>query len=696
MIALLATPQANAQWTQTNGPDGGIVMSLASAGSNLFAQTERGSMLFRSANSGTRWSVASAVLMEAGAISFAEIGTKTSSPMFFAGTNDSGILRSTDNGITWAPVDSGIPPQTGVSAFAVIGTTLFAGTNNGVFISSNNGTSWTVVDSGLMGNAISSFALLDSNASSSMLFTGTYGGGVFLLTNNDSRWISVSTGLNNDNVNALLVCDTDLVAETSSGIAISTNKGASWASITPNLPTHNYVSSIAVVGTNIFAGTNGAGVFVSTDKGASWAVAGLTQTPVFAMTNIGIELFEGTYNGVFLTSDNGANWNPEVTGMINTAVTAFTQFGEKGSPPMLVAGTYDGGVFLTTDDGMTWSMPDSNMMNINFEAMLAVGSSLFAGTLEGVFLSTDSGVIWQSVKGGLPDSASVSFFAFTGTDLFAGTNSGLYRSTDTGGSWTISDSGLANADIRTIAASGPNLVAGGYHGVFLSSDDGVSWFADSGTGNLNIFSMTTFRNGSSSQWLFAGTANGMFLSTDDGITWTPSGLEGEFINSILPVGTNLFAGTFYDGVFLSLDGGKFWMNVSVGLASKNVTVFAVDSNEFFPVLFAGINGGGVWSRPFSQLPYSVKTSLSVPLTINAYPNPFSGSITITFSSQESGAAELNIVNLLGEEVAHLFKGELTAGEHSLLWDSNGVSPGMYECVAHLNGSVEQVPLVLIR
>ncbi len=42
-----------------------------------------------------------------------------------------------------------------------------------------------------------------------------------------------------------------------------------------------------------------------------------------------------------------------------------------------------------------------------------------------------------------------------------------------------------------------------------------------------------------------------------------------------------------------------------------------------------------------------------------------------------GVARVTVVNLLGEEVARLFEGELAAGEHSFTWDASGAAPGVY-------------------
>ena len=65
--------------------------------------------------------------------------------------------------------------------------------------------------------------------------------------------------------------------------------------------TNSYVLSLAVSGTNLFAGTGG-GVFVSTNSGTSWtqASSGLINTEIYSLTISGTNLFAGTYSsGVY-------------------------------------------------------------------------------------------------------------------------------------------------------------------------------------------------------------------------------------------------------------------------------------------------------------------------------------------------------------------------------------------------------------
>ncbi len=116
-------------------------------------------------------------------------------------------------------------------------------------------------------------------------------------------------------------------------------------------------------------------------------------------------------------------------------------------------------------------------------------------------------------------------------------------------------------------------------------------------------------------------------------------------------------------------------------------------------LFAGTGAWeGVWRRPLSEMiptPSAVETQAPIQTSLTAYPNPLSQSTTIRFTSAESGVARVWVVNLLGEEVARVFEGALTSGEHSFVWSKpTGLPSGMYECVVEMNGSTQQVPVVV--
>ncbi|OGU34439.1 MAG: hypothetical protein A2068_05830 [Ignavibacteria bacterium GWB2_35_6b] len=60
-----------------------------------------------------------------------------------------------------------------------------------------------------------------------------------------------------------------------------------------------------------------------------------------------------------------------------------------------------------------------------------------------------------------------------------------------------------------------------------------------------------------------------------------------------------------------------------------------------------------------------------------YPNPFNPSTTIGFSLPVNDYVKLSIYDLLGREVKVLINKNLTAGNHSIIFDASGLSSGIY-------------------
>src|SRR5262249_35950854 len=135
-VAQKQTTKAGAQrpdqgfWEQTNGPQGGDGIALATnAGGDIFVGTQGG-----------------------------------------------GIFRSTDSAETWTGINSGLT-DTNVRALAITGAGhIFAGTFTGVFRSTDNGDSWVAVNNGLEFPSFISLAISPSGD----IFAGTFeGGGVY-------------------------------------------------------------------------------------------------------------------------------------------------------------------------------------------------------------------------------------------------------------------------------------------------------------------------------------------------------------------------------------------------------------------------------------------------------------------------------------------------------------------------------------
>lgn len=70
---------------------------------------------------------------------------------------------------------------------------------------------------------------------------------------------------------------------------------------------------------------------------------------------------------------------------------------------------------------------------------------------------------------------------------------------------------------------------------------------------------------------------------------------------------------------------------------------------------------GVRDDEHSPLPESVKLGQN-------FPNPFNPTTEISFSVPKAGHVTLTVFNILGQKLATLVDQELSAGEHSVIWD----------------------------
>jgi hypothetical protein len=173
-----------------------------------------------------------------------------------------------------------------ISCIYANGSDIFVGTwINGIFLSTNNGTSWIAVKNGLPTDTpYDPTRYLGINciaACSGNLFTGTYGGGAYISTNNGTKWIAANNGLPKDPY---------------------------------NLDRYAGINCLLTIGSNIFAGTYWCGVFLSTNNGTSWTEfnTGLTNTTIKFLAVLGTNLFAGTDRGVWRRSLSDVTTDVEI------------------------------------------------------------------------------------------------------------------------------------------------------------------------------------------------------------------------------------------------------------------------------------------------------------------------------------------------------------------------------------------------
>jgi photosystem II stability/assembly factor-like uncharacterized protein len=581
VVFLITYCNVNAQWVErNNGLWGGQINTLLADGNNLFAGTAGGGIYF-STDKGENWVRRSDDNV---------VGYQVSS-IWKKGKNlyssSSGLCLSTDDGVTWQTLTYAFGKP---NAIVSNDQDIFVGTQNGLFVSTDQGSNWASVrDNELKTANVYSLAINES-----CIFAGT-GSGMFASSDNGMNWQPINNGLNTTPsgppVTSIVIRGTNIFAGTSGdGVYISTNSGLSWNQINNGLSVGTYinVTSLQINGTNLYA-TLADGVFLSTNDGASWSK--LKGSPSYSSTLavIGSSLFVGTEdNGVVLTNDIGTSWKSVNNGLGFTQILSINSNGSN-----LFAGT-SRGIFRSQDNGNNWTLTSSLFALRNVESFAIDDSNIFAGTQNnGVFRSTDNGVNWVSVNTGLTN-LFVRALIFKEKTLFAATlGGGVFRSINNGATWTAVNNGLTDTAVLSFEIVGNSLFIGTFGGVFVSSDNGISWQPiNNGLVSKDVLSLTSIGNK-----LFAGTSGGgVFQTIDNGNNWTPVDIvsSNKFVSVLFADGKIIYAGLTSDA-FLSYDQGANWMAIS----DKEFESIHVKNGY----LFAGLVGRGIWSRPLTDFKF---------------------------------------------------------------------------------------------
>jgi hypothetical protein len=445
---------AGTSWTtvSTGLPEG--IAGICTVDTNLFAATYEG--VFLSTNKGGSWKATGSVGARINV--FAVSGST-----IFAGSWDRGVYRSTDNSAHWKMIGMS---QESIWDLMVSGKNLFAATNSGVFRTSVTDTVWTPVNSGLLipdstigiQTGVTALAV-----SGSTLYAWTLNGGIFSSINNGESW--VNTGLNSPVVKSFAVSDSNLFAGTQDGLFRSQNGGRSWmksdAGLTyiitsPGFPTQA-VSALTVCDQNIIAGSVAHGIFLSSNNGSTWSAvdSGLTIDGWFVVRDFAVvssTVFAATDRGVYRSVNHGKTWVAVNNGITDLNLKSITALGTD-----VYAVTYTYTVFHSSDNGTTWSKVNSGMPSNYISFLKYCGTDLFACVSFGLYRSSDNGTSWTSAYAGMEDTGMQALIV-SGQYLFAGTDHGIFYSTTNGAKWI--NTGTTTINTTTLAVSGGNLVAG--------------------------------------------------------------------------------------------------------------------------------------------------------------------------------------------------------------------------------------------
>ncbi len=239
---------------------------------HIFASTIEGS--YRSTDSGKTWMSIDSGLEYFFNTRLYSLNQFAINPAgwIFAGTSEGGILRSTNEGISWESMSIGMTDSDvtalGIDRYGQIYAATWPGVGDGsIFRSRDDGQSWTNVCRDLTHTAVngdSSFITSMAITPEGKVFVGTTNAGVYRSTDSGNSWSSANSGLNNLSIISL-ASDSNgniyagLNVHQNGSVSVLPKNGSSWVAIDSGLPA--YVNVLATTADGFVFGGTLAGVY---------------------------------------------------------------------------------------------------------------------------------------------------------------------------------------------------------------------------------------------------------------------------------------------------------------------------------------------------------------------------------------------------------------------------------------------------
>lgn len=359
----------------------------------------------------------------------------------------------------------------------------------------------------------------------------------------------------------------------------------------------------------------------------------------------GGNIYQGETPGVFVTTNNGANYTRlsaagipnTVNRPINSGVVSNTN---ENQLIVFVGGDYSN---IGTTGGVYWSSDGGN----NFTRSTGLPQDLMA---PGVFY-------------GNYGLAKDPFNTNKRYGYFEGTGGGFFESNDEGRSWTLKNqvvNGYKNAGTLVVHPAAQNLfyTAVSYTGLYKSTDGGTSWNNMSG--------------------------------------WQSAQQVDAIGNIIVAFGQR--TGDSYNKIYKSTNSGSSWdeiTNYNYRLPNTtSLTINPYNTNQ----LWIGTSGNGTYI--FDGLTIGVKKiSTEIPGTFSLYqnyPNPFNPVTRIKFDISMRGNVKIAVYDISGREVLMIVNEELQPGSYRADIDGSNLSSGVYFYKLITAAYTETKKMVLVK
>ncbi len=619
-------PIAKPQWVQTQGPGGVSNAGLFLASDRtLYAIAKTG--LYRLTETADAWTLVS---VSGPNWEFNPVMAEYGDTLYLLTPSE--LLASSDDGKTWNSL--GARPEGQAVVLTITDTAMYLVLSTTVFRSKDVGNEWESIGDTLPAHpedVAPQFFIWDALAVDNTLFVGTTQG-LFRWTDAWKKLpVPTSQGIKSLAVEGNRLYVGTVVGPSSApgwnpyaAVLYSTDSGDSWTDITPDTPPYSSkliaAAEVAAVGKTLMV-VGAVGVLLSYDGGETWIEHRRTSgaSPIVALDEN--NFYKTDHRKITRSTDGGITWHPFTVGMVNTEVSSLVTVED-----VLYALTPTK-MFKSADGGESWetvglSTDENTSLESVSAKILTADRTLYASNseLEGVtlFRLSDDGNLLSEVEG-VPDFAEDTLYVERSKKATAAIEKGVainevaeLLKTDqervleewkTNGTFTFTDNTVFMEYKRKLFRWRRGETA--WHDTGLADPEGISPIFTKG-----------FTLAASGNTVYAGKREGeLFLSIDGGNTWREItenlALQYGHFKQIHFAGTHVYVSTD-SGVIRSRDG---WDVVTDADGNRLIMDrIAVDGARVYGVCDSGVyeidHTTNTWKQIAPELPH-IATAFAV-------------------------------------------------------------------------------------
>lgn len=219
--------------------------------------------------------------------------------------------------------------------------------------------------------------------------------------------------------------------------------------------------------------------------------------------------------------------------------------------------------------------------------------------------------------------------------------------------------------------------------------------------NNNLYDLEAYGIPRTALFSAAWSAGAIFSTVEDMVKWSKALFRGQVVSDSSLNQMTDFLTTYNYGLGLmkfSISGRTLWGHNGDAIYKSILTYSPVDTISI-ALLF---NDGETTSSQLNSftealldtyLDYfhlGIHETDKSEIVVSAYPNPFQSTTTIKYALPEQSIVSIDIYDVLGQRIDHLYDGKQNKGTYEIKW--NTTTKGIYLCRITYNNQIETIIL----